>query len=56
MPKRLTLAGHDLLDAAREEEHWNEGKPLFEKAGGAGLALLKDLLIHLAKQRLGIPG
>ena len=35
MPKRLTSAGHDFLDAARHEENWNEGKRLLEKAGVA---------------------
>ena len=55
MPKRLTSAGHDFLDAARHEENWNEGKRLLEKAGVAGLTLLKETLFHLAKQQLGIP-
>jgi len=56
MPKRLTSAGHDFLDAARKDENWNEGKQLLEKAGVASLTLLKDLLIHLAREKLGIPG
>ena len=55
LPKRLTAAGHDLLDAAQTEENWNEGKQLLEKAGVASLTLLKELLIHLARQKLGIP-
>ena len=56
MPKRLTSAGHDFLDAARLEENWKEGKRLLDKTGVAGLTLLKELLIHLAKQQLGLPG
>ncbi len=55
MPKRLTSAGHDFLDAARQEENWNEGKRLLEKTGVASLTLLKELLVHLAKQKLGLP-
>lgn len=55
MPKRLTSAGHDFLDAARQEENWNEGKRLVEEAGAMSIMLLKDVLIHLAKQKLGIP-
>ncbi len=56
MPKRLTSAGHDFLDAARHEENWNEAKRLLKRGGVAGLTLLKDQLIYLAKQQLGLPG
>lgn len=55
MPKRLTSAGHDFLDAAREEETWNDGKRLLQTAGVASLTLLKEVLIHLARQKLGLP-
>ena len=56
MPKRLTMAGHDFLDAARNEENWIAGKRLLDQAGGVSFALLKGLLISLAKRKLGLAG
>ena len=56
MPKRLTMAGHDFLDAARNEENWIAGKRLLDQAGGVSFALLKGLLINLAKRKLGLAG
>ncbi|MDE2989239.1 MAG: DUF2513 domain-containing protein [Chloroflexota bacterium] len=55
MPKRLTAAGHDFLDAARQEDDWAKGKRLLEQAGAASFTLLKELLLHLGRQRLGLP-
>ena len=54
MPKRLTAAGHDFLDAARHEENWIKGKHLLEQAGSASFTLLKELLMHLGRQKLGL--
>ena len=54
LPKRLTAAGHDFLDAARKEENWTAGKQLLEQAGSGGFALLKELLVHLGRQKLGL--
>ena len=52
---RLTWAGHEFVDAARNETVWDEAK---EKSSGAletiGFAVLTQLLAHLAKKRLGI--
>ena len=55
MPKRLTMDGHDFLDAARNDETWTESKRLLKQAGGASLKVLWDLLAHLGKQKLGLP-
>ena len=54
-PKRLTAAGHNFLDAARNDETWTESKRLLKQAGGASLKVLWDLLVHLGKQKLGLP-
>ena len=52
---RLTWAGHEFLDAARSEKLWNEA---MEKSGSVvgtvNFAVLTQLLVHLAKQRLGM--
>ena len=55
MPKRLTAAGHDFIDAARQEENWISAKLLMEQAGTASFTLLKELLMHLGRQKLGLP-
>ena len=53
-PERLTAAGHDFLDAARNEETWAESKRLLKQMGGASLKVVLDLLVHLGKQKLGL--
>ena len=54
MPKRLTMAGHDFLDAARDENIWSTGKRLLEQAGGVSLTLLKEQLTQLVRENLGL--
>lgn len=54
MPKRLTASGHDFLDAARKEENWTEGKRLLNQAGNMSFTLLKEVLMQLARQQLGL--
>jgi Hypothetical protein (DUF2513) len=53
---RLTWAGHEFLDAARNDTVWKEAK---KKAGGAfgsiSFAVLTQLLMQVAKQHLGMP-
>jgi hypothetical protein len=52
----VTWAGHDFLDAARNETVWNQARA---KAGAAGVELsfatLKELLVATAKGLLGLP-
>lgn len=48
-PKRLTWAGHEFLDAAREEGLWQRAKNIAkEKAGGLSFDVLKAILLKLA--------
>lgn len=54
LPKRLTASGHDFLDAARQEENWTEGKRLLNHVGNMSFTLLKEVLMHLGRQKLGL--
>ena len=53
--KRLTWAGHEFLDAARDEGRWKQAKALGAGVGGMAVSVLKELLVSLAKQQLGLP-
>jgi hypothetical protein len=51
--QRLTWAGHDFLDAARDDSVWRTAKEKILKSGVAWtFELLKDALKALAKQQL----
>ena len=54
----LTWAGHDFLDAARDDSRWNKAKPVFEKMGNYSLefvrTVLSDLAVAAARSALGI--
>ena len=50
-PKRLTWYGHEFLDAARNDSIWKKAK---EKASSMNFELLKELLLGLARQQLGV--
>ena len=55
MPKRLTWAGHEFLDAARNDTIWNKAKELVKEKGGAvPFEVLKDLLLKLASSVFGL--
>jgi len=48
-PKRLTWAGHEFLDNARDETRWQKAKKIvIEKAGGLSFDLLKGVVTKLA--------
>jgi hypothetical protein len=52
-PIRLTWAGHEFLEAARNDTRWERAKALMrEKVGGIVFSLLKEVLIKLATQDL----
>ena len=51
---KLTWAGHEFLDAAREPTRWEQAKEIVKKAGGASIAIWKDILTDLLKKNLGI--
>lgn len=54
--QRLTWAGHDFLDAARNDTNWKKAKDQILKTGSAWtFEILKELLVHYAKTGLGIP-
>ena len=51
LPRRLTWSGHEFLDAARNDSIWKKAK---EKASSMNFELLKELLLNLARQQLGV--
>ncbi|HQL95572.1 MAG TPA: DUF2513 domain-containing protein [Candidatus Hydrogenedentes bacterium] len=51
----LTWAGHEFLDAARDEGRWKQAKALGAGVGGMAVSVLKELLVSLAKKQLGLP-
>jgi hypothetical protein len=51
---RLTWAGHDFLDTARNPEIWNLVKEVIGKIGGASLDIWKALLTAHVKSMLDI--
>src|SRR5262245_43162701 len=52
----LTSAGHEFAEAARNETSWNKAKSIVkEKAGGATLDILKEVLVGVVRGTLGLP-
>ena len=51
-PRALTWQGHEFLDAARDNERWQEAKKMAKGAGGLGFDLLKAVLTGLAQKAL----
>lgn len=55
LPQRLTWAGHEFLDASRDDTIWEKAKSrLLEKSGGLAFDVLKALLIELGRQAVGL--
>jgi len=55
LPFTLSWAGHEFLDAARDEGLWRQALNHIRSAGiSVGIGLLEGVLISLAKQRLGL--
>jgi hypothetical protein len=53
-PERMTWLGHEFLDAARNEELWEESKERVEKrTGGAPFSVFHELLLRGLRERLG---
>lgn len=42
---RLTMAGHDFLEAARNDNAWNKAKEAAKKVGGMSVDVFKKVLI-----------
>jgi hypothetical protein len=52
-PVRLKWAGHEFLEAARNDSLWERGKAeIREKGLGTVFSILKDVLIKLMTQEL----
>lgn len=57
IPKNLTWAGYEFLDAAKDDSVWAVAKKKVIPAGGEiAFAVLKEWLISEAKRKLGLPG
>ena len=54
-PFSLTWSGHEFLSSAKNDGLWSKAKSLsLDKAGILSFDVMKDLLISLAKEKLGI--
>ena len=51
-PERMTWAGHEFLDAARNEDLWRETRKRVEKGGGAPFSVFHELLLSGLRARL----
>jgi hypothetical protein len=51
---RLTWAGHEFLDSAREHQIWNQAKDSIGKIGGASLQIWMMVLASLIMKKLQI--
>jgi hypothetical protein len=52
-PERITWAGHEFLDSARNDELWNEAKRRVERElGSAPFQVVHDLLVRMARESL----
>jgi hypothetical protein len=52
-PERMTWAGHEFLDAARNDALWSEARRRIERrVGSAPFEVLRELLLQLARERL----
>ncbi len=54
-PTRLTWQGHEFLDAARNENRWNQAKKVIRDKGGAlTFDILGGVLTQLMRQAVGL--
>ena len=52
-PERITWAGHEFLDAARNQELWSKAKRQVERnVGSAPFQVVHELLLRMAKESL----
>jgi hypothetical protein len=52
-PERITWAGHEFLDAARNDERWVKAKRRVERElGSAPFQVVHDLLVRMANESL----
>ena len=48
----LTWAGHDFIDAVRDDDTWSRTRGVAKRAGGWTFDVLKDIAIGLVKQKV----
>ncbi|MEX0887543.1 MAG: DUF2513 domain-containing protein [Phycisphaeraceae bacterium] len=53
---RLTWAGCEFLDAARDDTRWGRARDQISQVGSITLPLLLQLLMSYLRQELGLPG
>jgi len=52
-PVRMTWAGHDFLDACRDEGRWQKAKRIIdEKVKGASFDIIKLILLEIMKEQV----
>lgn len=52
---RLTMAGHDFLAGARDDQRWNQAMTMIKDKGGAvSVGVLTQILATLLKQNFGM--
>jgi len=51
-PKRLTWQGHEFIEAARDDNRWNQAKTTMAKFGGFVFEIGKQVLLELIKSEL----
>ena len=57
IPTRLTWAGHEFLDAARDDSRWNRAlQTARDQAGSVTIGVMTQLLTAMMKQSLGLGG
>jgi len=55
MPQKLTWQGHEFLDAARDQNVWNQAKKTISERGGTlTFDVLKAVLTQLTRQAVGL--
>ena len=52
--RRMTWAGHEFLEAARDEERWQAVKGEMEQAGGFVFSVAKTLLVESMRRKVGL--
>ena len=50
-PRSLTHAGHEFLDAIRDDEVWNNTKSIIAKTGGWTLGVIASVATEIIKQK-----
>lgn len=55
LPLRLTWAGHDFLDASKNEQGWAAVRAAISKLGGLTFDLAKEVLVSHLRSELKLP-